>query len=203
MPFVFDPAAIIASQGPRTLGDDDSESRNLSKSHHCDRLSFPLNTSTVDSESLEFRAATFEISHDCLHSELGSMRILLREIQYAEWPYRQFPYVPDCLLVMCGFALAHALVVDDNPIYKIVWRTTQNAALSLGSNRLRLTLLVGLGFSGMWSFCRACILGTIIWCRFSLNALIKKFEADQLDKRDFKALDGFQWRMLWLVTTQL
>ncbi|KAF7923456.1 uncharacterized protein EAE97_010894 [Botrytis byssoidea] len=219
MPFVFDPVAIIASRGPKTLGEqfesyrrhavlslervvefrpyyeahnDESESRDLSKCPPCGRLRFPLNTSIVNitDDSFEFAAAKFDVSQDDLRFELESMRTLFPRIQYANWPYRQFPYLPKCLLYMCA---------DSNPVSKIVWGTTQNAALYAGSPRLRLKLLVGLGLSSLWSFTRACKMGIIIWCRFSLYALIKKFEADRLDKRDVHALESFEWRMLWFV----
>ncbi|TGO51688.1 hypothetical protein BOTNAR_0348g00110 [Botryotinia narcissicola] len=211
MPFVFDPAAIIASRGPKTRGEQFEsyrrhavlslervvEFRPYYEAHNDESESRDLINITDD--SLEFAAAKFDVSQDDLRFELESMRTLFPHIQYANWLYRQFPYVPKCLLYMCAFALAHALVADSNPISQILWGATQNAALYAGSPRLRLTLLVGLGFSSLWSFTRACKMGIIIWCRFSLYALIKKFEADRLDKRDVHALESFEWRMLWFI----
>ncbi|THV43686.1 hypothetical protein BGAL_1112g00010 [Botrytis galanthina] len=212
MPFVFDPAAIIASRGPETLGEQ-FESYRLDAVYSLTRVvdfrpyyeahndeSESRDLINLTDDSLEFAAAKFEVSQDDLRFELESMRALFPHIQYANWPYRQFPYVPKCLLYMCGFALANALVADSNPISKIVCGTTQNVALYAGSPRLRLTLLVGLGFSGLWSFTRACKMGIIIWCRFSLYGLIKKFEAGRLDKGDVHALESFEWRMLWRVS---
>ncbi|TGO06948.1 hypothetical protein BTUL_0380g00010 [Botrytis tulipae] len=211
MPYVFDPAALIASRGPTTLGQQfESDRRGAVISlwrvvkyrpyyeAHNDR-SESTDLIKVTDESLEFAAAKFEVSQDDLRFELESMRTLLPQIQYANWPYRQFPYAPKCLLYMCGFALANALVAGSNPISGLVWGMTQNAAFYAGTPRLRLTLLVGLGFSSLWSFTRACKMGIIIWCRFSLYALIKKFEADRLDRRDVHALESFEWRMLWFV----
>ncbi|KAM0147698.1 hypothetical protein ACHAPG_010434 [Botrytis cinerea] len=194
----FDLKDLIDSRPRDVAHDDDSEIRAL------------INYESSDT------AVLFELSQDLLHVEFGLMRILLREIQYSEWQYRRFPYVPYCLLFMCGFAWAKSLVADineetgmmENNVYnlrssrqvngisKIVWRTTLNAALYSGRNYLRLASVAGLGISGMWAVYRAWRLGTIIWCRYSLDALIKKFEAGQLDERDYRALKGLKWKML-------
>ncbi|KAF7911541.1 uncharacterized protein EAE98_012011 [Botrytis deweyae] len=215
MPYVFDPAAIIDSLGPTTIGEqfekdrmdvgedlrDLVESRPYYEAYHDKSESRDL--IKVTAEPLEWVAAIFEESQDCLRFKLGEMKTLLLQIQYANWPYRQFPYVPKCLLYICAFALAHSLVADGNPISKIVWRTTENAALYPNNPRFCRAFLLGLRVSVLWSFTRACKMGIIIWCRFSLHALIKKFEADQLGKRDVDTMQGFQWRMLWFINIML
>ncbi|TGO52840.1 hypothetical protein BELL_1629g00010 [Botrytis elliptica] len=133
MPYVFDPAAIIDSLGPTTIGEqfekdrmdvgedlrDLVESRPYYEAYHDKSESRDL--IKVTAEPLEWVAAIFEESQDCLRFKLGEMKTLLLQIQYANWPYRQFPYVPKCLLYICAFALAHSLVADGNPISKIVW----------------------------------------------------------------------------------
>ncbi|KAF7928960.1 uncharacterized protein EAE97_009802 [Botrytis byssoidea] len=177
----------------------------------------------INNESSDPARAAFEVARDLLRLEFRSMRSLLHQIQYSEWPYRRFPYVPYCLLFMCGFAWAQALIADSNEetgmvkndihnlrsfrqvngISKIVWRSTINAALYSKHNELRLALLAGLGISSVWSIYRAWRLGTIMWCRYSLEALIKKFEVGQLDERDKGALKGLKWTMLWWINIML
>ncbi|EMR85034.1 hypothetical protein BcDW1_6338 [Botrytis cinerea BcDW1] len=198
----FDLRDLIKYRPHDVAHNDDSERRAL-----------------INDEPSDPAAVVFEVSQDLLHVEFGSMRILLREIYYSELQYRRFAYVPYYLLFVYGFAWAQTLLADINEetgilgndmynlrssrrisgVSKIVWRMTLNAALYSGRNYLRPALLAGLGISGLWSVYRAWRLGTIIWCRYSLDALVKKFEAGQLDERDDRALEGLKWNMLWYI----
>ncbi|PVH89353.1 hypothetical protein DL98DRAFT_647881 [Cadophora sp. DSE1049] len=53
--------------------------------------------------------AVHQVALDHLRMEVRSMLAILEKIQYAEWSHKTFPYVPRCLLYVCGLALAQYL----------------------------------------------------------------------------------------------
>ncbi|KAF8857122.1 hypothetical protein BDZ45DRAFT_744677 [Acephala macrosclerotiorum] len=67
----------------------------------------------------------------------------------------------------------------------------------------RTVLVVGLGISTVWTTYRAIRYGTIIWCKHSLAALIKRVENDEVSRKDKKALDGLKWSFLWWINVML
>ena len=76
------------------------------------------------------------------------------------------------------------------------------AALSR-THVLRTVLVIGLGISVVWTVYRAVRYGTIVWCKYSLAALIRKIENDQLSRKDENALDGLRWSFLWWINVML
>ncbi|KAM0180807.1 hypothetical protein ACHAPF_002100 [Botrytis cinerea] len=84
------------------------------RARYPDRSSELQTTTVVDGSSLE--NTPLKVARDHLRMELRSMISIMERIKYTEWAYRSFPYVPQSLFYVCGFALAQDLERKANSV---------------------------------------------------------------------------------------
>ncbi|KUJ09680.1 uncharacterized protein LY89DRAFT_724104 [Mollisia scopiformis] len=84
----------------------------------------------INVDSLTIEDAQYEVTWDCLRRDLRLMLVVLGKIQEAEWSYRSFPYVPNCLLYVCGFGWAQDLARHANETRAILAKDAKRTALS-------------------------------------------------------------------------